>query len=804
MGVDNTHDEAMEVQPEEKVAKPRKRKSATKKAKTPDLGELNINQTQEGPIEEASGAVKKKRSGSKKKKTTTSGKKRSTNGKKTKSVKAKALATEDSTESASISELELQPTGQAEISKVKVEVLPKASAANVKSQLTILKEPTTMNLQGAKVKTDGSQTVCARVEAVQEAVLPLRAIKVRNVVGVIRDLVTEIIPNKVIVQGIVHEQLFFVGTDNLVHHLADDIHFSTFLDIPGVQPGMNAQVSARIEEIITEMGPGGESIIKKIIIEVFVKVTETVQVNVVTGDGPTLLLKEVIGENTAQTLIEADVTLEFPAIKVDEITGDIRNLEIEVIKDKVIIQGILHKQIFFVDTNNLERHQMEELHFSLFVDVPGAVPGMEVQVQSRIEAIFFHLVNETTLRQKAVLEFFVKVTERIRLPVALGTGPLFKVEEFVGENTVQDLSETIITLPLAAVKVREIVARLQNIETHVIQDKVIVQGIIHKQIFFISTGDNIERHLAEDIPFSLFLDIPGAVPGDNVHITPIIEAIFFDLISPTELRQKVIFAINAVVTRTIQLNLVLGQERPLFKMEQVVGENTKQVLVVRREQIPQQQQVSVTRVTIVFPGAEVIGQQQIILRNTFELPVTAIKIKEITGIITDLTARIILDGVVVEGVVVKTIFFVDSDNIVRSITERIPFSILVSIPGIQPEQAIEATVDIENISFTLNKEKNEVTQIVVLRATVRGTEEPQPGVSVVTNVTGPGIETETIRVRALVLTPEGAVFQEFDVVTDVSGPGVISVTKRVISLDVVGDGNPNPVPVEVVTDVRLA
>lgn len=800
MGVDNTHDETMELQPEEGVTKkPRKKRSATKKAKSPDPGELNIDQNPENPSAAEAGTTKKKRSGSRKKKTsTTSGKKRSS--KKTKAVKAVALAVENSNESSQESD-ELQPTGQAEVSKVKVEVLPKVAAADVESQLTILKEPATMNLHGAKVQTSSSPMVNTRVEAVGEAVLPLRAIKVRNVTGEIRNIVTEIIPNKVIVQGIVHEQLFFVGTDNLVHHLSDDIHFSTFLDVPGVQPGMNAQVTARIEEIITELAPDGLSIIKKIIIEVFVKVTETVQVSLATGDGPTLLLKEVVGENTAQTLLENDVALEHSAIKVDEITGDIRNLEVEVIKDKVIIQGILHKQIFFVDTNNLERHQMEEIPFSLFVDVPGAVPGMDVQVQSRIEAIFFKLINETTLRQKAVLEFFVKVTETIRLQVAVGTGPLFKVEEFVGENTVQDLSETVITLPVAAVKVREIVAQLRNIVTHVIQDKVIVQGIIHKQIFFIDT-DNIERHLAEDIPFSLFLDIPGAVPGDNVHIKPIIEAIFFDLLSPTELRQKVIFAINAVITRTLQLNLVLGEDRPLFKLEQVVGENTKQVLVVRKEQI--QEQVNVTRVTIVFPGAEVIGQQQIILRNTFELPVTAIKIKEIQAIITDLTARVILDGVVVEGIVEKTIFFVDCDNIVRSITERIPFSILVSVPGIQPDQAVEATVDIENISFSLDKKRNEVTQIIVLRATVRGTEEPQPGVSVVTSVTGPGIVTETIRVRALVLTPEGAVFQEFDVVTDVRGPGVINVTKRVIPLDVVNDGNPNPVPVEVVTDVQLA
>jgi hypothetical protein len=117
----------------------------------------------------------------------------------------------------------------------------------------------------------------------------------------------------------------------------------------------------------------------------------------------------------------------------------------------------------------------------------------------------------------------------------------------------------------------------------VITDKVIVQGILHKQIFFIGT-DNIERHQAEDIPFSLFLDVPGAVAGDNVHLTPVIEAVFFELLSANELRQKVVFAIHAVVAREIQINLVLSSG-PLFKVEQVVGENTKRVLIVRIEEI---------------------------------------------------------------------------------------------------------------------------------------------------------------------------------------------------------------------------
>ena len=715
--------------------------------------------------------------------------------------------------------------GQAVVNDLKVEVLPKVPVEKdlinqnlqVPDIAVVSKTVSNMASENASpsVSNLACNTVCnsippmvssgeapfnTQVTAVQNVVLPLAAVKVRNVVAKVVDLVAEIIPNKVIVQGIIHEQLFFVGTDGIVHHLADDIPFSTFLDIPGAQPGMNAQVTAVIEDIITEVAPDGLSILKKIILEVFVKITETVQVNLEPGAGPQLLLKQVAGENSAQILLENDVTLFEPALKIDEITGTIRDVTVEIINDKVIIQGILHKQIFFVDTANLGRHQAEDVPFSLFVDIPGVTPGMDAEVQPRIEAIFFQLVAPSTVRQKAVLEFFVKVTDNVTQQVVVGSGPLFKVDEFIGENIVQELVENVIPLNQPAVKVREIVAKLQDFTTHVIQDKVIVQGTVHKQIFYIG-ADNIERHQAEDIPFSVFLDIPGAAPGDDVHLYPRIEAIFFELVTDTTLRQKVIIAIRAIITRQIQVNLVLGAG-PLFKMEQVVGENTKQLLVLRREAIPVVSPITVTEVTIVFPAGEVIGQQQIIVRNTVELPVPAIKVKDIQAIIQDVMFNVITDGVIVQGIVVKTISFVGIDNIVRSITENVPFSILVSIPGITPAQITDVTVTLEDISFQLNPSGTAVTQNIVLLATVQGTTPPQPSVTVVTDVSGPGIVQSKVLVEGLVLTPAGAVFEQFEVVTDVSGPGIAGVTKQTILLQRVGA--PAPEPITVVTGVQLA
>ena len=325
----------------------------------------------------------------------------------------------------------------------------------------------------------------------------------------------------------------------------------------------------RIEKILFHLTDNGFFVHQKIILEIFVKVTQFVQVGLALGTGPLLLLPRVVGEGVKQELVENLLTLTVPALKVDEIRGEIRDLETEVIPDKVIIQGVIHKQIFFVDLENNARHQAEDVPFSLFLDLPGVVPGVDLQVHPRIEGIFFELLSTTELRQKVVVEVFVKATEAIQERVAIGTGPLFKVEQVIGEGQKQILNEAVLTLERAAIKVREIVGEVRSLVAEVIPDKVIIQGVIHKQIFYIGT-DNIEYHQAEDLRFSLFIDLPGALPGLNVTIQPRIETILFNLETETTVRQKVIVLFNAIVTETIQVPLVTG-DFSLFKLEQVIG-----------------------------------------------------------------------------------------------------------------------------------------------------------------------------------------------------------------------------------------
>lgn len=121
----------------------------------------------------------------------------------------------------------------------------------------------------------------------------------------------------------------------------------------------------------------------------------------------------VLAETTAQVLVDDTITLPLPAEKIDEIVASIRDLHCFVIENKVIFQGILHKQIFFVDLNGLVRHIGVDIPFSGFVDTPGVPAGSSCQLTPEIVFLEFSLISPTELREIVVIDINVVVTDTI-------------------------------------------------------------------------------------------------------------------------------------------------------------------------------------------------------------------------------------------------------------------------------------------------------------------------------------------------------------------------------------------------------
>lgn len=406
--------------------------------------------------------------------------------------------------------------------------------------------------------------------------LPIQAIKIFDVVAKLTDVKGEVREGGVLVTGDIRKQLFVVDEGDIVRHVSENVTFREFVEIPDAEPKFRAQVNVRIVDIETQLITDTE-VRQEIVLEIFVKVTKHKQLQVVVDvkGGPKDLVIEkrllkvdsVVGEDRVTRVLKNQVTLPITAQKILEIIAEVRDVEAEVRTDVVIIRGTVHKQIFLVDEGDLVRHVREDVPFTVTVPIQGARPGFDVQVDVQAIVEKSQLVNPPSkqLIQTILLDIFVKVTEMLQIEVLVdvrGTGlkaskKLLKVEQVVADVTRKVTVDAQVELPVGADKIFRIIAKITDIETEIINGKVIVRAVLHKQIFFVDQG-GLLRHFKEDVPFQVVFNVPDAVPNMNIqpHLS-IIGDIDFELITKKKLKQAAIIKAFIKVTETVQLEVVI-------------------------------------------------------------------------------------------------------------------------------------------------------------------------------------------------------------------------------------------------------
>jgi len=381
----------------------------------------------------------------------------------------------------------------------------------------------------------------------------------------------------------------------------------------------------------------------------------------------------VIGEDVAETAVDQTIYLEYPASMVADIQARITELECEVLEDQVVITGTVHKQIFYVGPENRVYHQAEDVLFSAVATIPGAQPGMDSQVHPTVQNVEYRLIGplpSTELRQRVILVFFVKVTQPQQLDVILGTtGPLYKVQRVVCEESSGAVVESVMELPFPAEKVRAVHAVVSDYTASTAEDQVIIEGVVHAQCFYISAFDQMEYHESEDVPFTAVVSVEGVQPGQNVDTDISVARVSWTL-DGDELHQRVVLSIFVKVTETAQTMLCTDPCGPLIKVGRVAGENTEQVIV----------------------------EDQVCL------DVPAKKVQDILAFVTTLRHEVLDGKVVVEGTVHKQIYFVGPNDVVCHQSVDVPFSAVVEVPGAEPGMAVQVHPTIEHVGWVLIKE----------------------------------------------------------------------------------------------------
>ena len=392
-----------------------------------------------------------------------------------------------------------------------------------------------------------------RLLAETTVTLATPAVKIRSIAADVTNLVANVIEDNVILEGIIRQHVFYVGTDTVVHHQAEDLPFCTYVVITGAQPGMNVEVFPTVEQVLPDLAADGNTVTLKAVLEMLVKVGDTRQLNLQEGGGVTYLFHQVRGENTVQEVSQSTVALAAPALKITDATAQVVVTDSHVIEDKVVVEGRVRSQICYVSLDdNLEHHQADDIVFSTLVDVPGVAPGMTGKVNSRVEDVLYELSPDgTALAFQVAFELFVKVTEDVELALAPGT-TLIKAEQVVGEDNLHTLIESTCVLAPTAQRIKQVTAEVDSVAADVIPGKVIVQGILRQRIYFTGVDDiNYERE--EEVPFMGYVAIGEAVPGMAALVTPKVNGILQELSSSGDsLRQKVMLELHVRVLQTVQ------------------------------------------------------------------------------------------------------------------------------------------------------------------------------------------------------------------------------------------------------------
>lgn len=457
-----------------------------------------------------------------------------------------------------------------------------------------------------------------------------------------------------------------------------------------------------------------------------------------------LKVEQVVGENASQTSVIREVTLPDRVRKITEVDTTLRNVQGRVIENKVVVEGVVHKQIFYVDddTGQLKEFTVPDERFVHFVDVPGAMPGMNVQIHARVEFVGHDFIREVKLggktreadegaevdaafkpgfggkkpvddvgslfRQTVILEIFAKVTETIQLNVVVDVvgidkhkvlTELLKVESVIGEGASQVAVKADIDFGRPARKIKNIDAHVRNIEARVIENKVVVEGVLHKQIFFVGLDDDVVFEVSVDERFTHFVDIPGAFPGANAQVHPRVEFVNVEIDpnDPDRGRQTAIIDIFVKVTETVQVDVVTDIRdakvvKELLKVSQVIGEGARQ-------------QTITANLTAPAPARKIAGPPDTRFEN--------------------ITSRVIENKVVIEGELVKQIFFVRAGDFpeVLEFEVRERFTSFVDIPGAMPGHVVQVYPRVEFTDFEIDPQNpTQIRQNTVIEIFVKVTE----------------------------------------------------------------------------------
>lgn len=390
-----------------------------------------------------------------------------------------------------------------------------------------------------------------------------------------------IVPDKVVVDGTLSLQVTYVAfkPDQSVHSMHGDVKFTTFVDVPGAEPGNDVVVEFTVEDVsLTPSKDDPRKFDVAAVLSVFVKVTEADELEILTTtpagnealETQDITVEHMVDDKTTKQVIVSDV-FDVPEEKPDvekilDTKAEVEITDKRVLTGKVIVDGEVTLQVMYVAMK--PEQSVHDLHhtikFSDFVEVPEAQPGMNVQVHAVVESADVQPVIDPKLSADVIVKLTVFVTETRTLknvPTRLKneegfTKKRLKVDREIGTGDTQVVLRETTEIPGEKPDIMKVlesrVDKTEVTETKILNGKVLIRGTVDVEVIYVSDKPNQAVHaLHQSLNFRTFVPVSGAEPDMDASVKVEPEFVSVDQVG-ADVHKEVVLKVKATVTEMTQ------------------------------------------------------------------------------------------------------------------------------------------------------------------------------------------------------------------------------------------------------------
>lgn len=431
-----------------------------------------------------------------------------------------------------------------------------------------------------------------------------------------------------------------------------------------------------------------------------------------------LRLEEVIGENTAQTIVSqvVDIPAEKPGVRsVIDHTETTTVTKTTIVPGKVIVEGTIRLTIVYEST--LPDQSVHVAHFTIpftvFVEVSGAQPDNTVFTTLTIEDVTFEVLSDgRQLRVRVIIQLFAKVVQSSQVSVVVDvtgvaglavTKETIRAEDILAEANNQLVLRDTLTIPEEkppAASVIDFSATATVDKTTIIDNKVIVSGVVNIRIIYEAAEPAQSVHVVHfTLRFEGFVDTPCARPGMTVSTSVEVEFASFDVASGgRNITARIILDIKVRVIRVRAITIVthvvgppeIQVRKELVRIQEVLAERIGQSIVQEILDIPPEKP----------PVASVLEHSETV---TITRTIVA-------------TGKVIVEGTVSLRVVYEAANEQQTVNVVHF---EVNFSDFVVLPEAHAGMSVTVTGKVEFVSFDVQPPGDPITAQIVLSLTAR-------------------------------------------------------------------------------------